>query len=175
MEGVALPMAERELCTARRPRPRWPAPLVPPDFHWGLVLLFTVLTCGLFAYAWIIVEAAFVRKLRPQSNGLLLVILGIAGFFVGSFLEGFVNALNPSEGSPVGGLVSLVINLGALVVYFVGLFQIRSDMEDYYNTIEPINLRLSGVMTFFFAIFYFQYHFSRIAQWKKSGVLQPQS
>ena len=50
----------------------------------------------------------------------------------------------------------------------------QSDLEDHYNTVEPINLQLNGVMTFFFGILYFQHHFSRIAQWKKSGYLQPQ-
>ena len=39
---------------------------------------------------------------------------------------------------------------------------------------EPINLRLSGVMTFFFNILYFQYHFTRIAEWKRTGMLSPQ-
>ena len=29
-------------------------------------------------------------------------------------------------------------------------------------------------MIFFFAVYYFQHHFSRIAQWKKTGVLAPQ-
>jgi hypothetical protein len=50
----------------------------------------------------------------------------------------------------------------------------KSDLEDYYSTEEPIHLQLNGVMTFFFGTLYFQHHLSRIAQWKKSGVLQPQ-
>jgi hypothetical protein len=29
-------------------------------------------------------------------------------------------------------------------------------------------------MTFFFGTFYLQHHFSRIAQWKKTGFLEPQ-
>ncbi len=78
--------------------------------------------------------------------------------------------MNPGMRSPVGGLLSLV----GFVLYFVAVFTMKSGLEDHYNVDEPINLQLSGVMTFFFAIFYFQYHFSRIAQWKKSGVLQPQ-
>jgi hypothetical protein len=32
-----------------------------------------------------------------------------------------------------------------------------------------VGLRLSAAMTFFFNILYFQYHLSRIAQWKKTG------
>ena len=62
----------------------------------------------------------------------------------------------------------------AIVLQIVGVFKMRAVLEEYYNTVEPINLRLSGVMTFFFALFYFQYHFSRIANWKKTGYLLPQ-
>ena len=55
-------------------------PIIPPDFHWGLVLLIGVVTCGLFNYAWLIVEAAFVRKLKSDSKGLLFVILATSHF-----------------------------------------------------------------------------------------------
>ena len=44
-------------------------------------------------------------------------------------------------------------------------------MLNYYNSVEPINLRLSGVMTFFFNILYLQYHMTRIARWKQTGIL----
>ena len=53
----------------------------------------------------------------------------------------------------------------------IGVFGMRRSLVNYYNTVEPIGLKLSGVMTFFFAIFYFQYHFNRIANWKQTGVL----
>jgi GYF domain 2 len=145
-------------------------PIVPPDFHWALVLLLGVVSCGLFNYAWLIVEAAFVRKIKPESKGLLFVILAIAGFFVGGFVNGFMRALNHGEPNPFGSLFTLA----AAVLYFVGVFQMKNDLEDYYNSTERINLRLSGVMVFFFNVYYFQYHFSRISQWKKSGYLQPQ-
>lgn len=145
-------------------------PLVPPDFHWALVLLIGVVTCGLFNYAWLIVEAVFVRKVKSDSKGLLFVIIAIAGFFVGGFVNGIMAAASHGQSSPYGSLFSIA----ALVLYLVGVFQMKSDLEDYYNSTEPINLRLSGVMVFFFNVYYFQYHFSRIAQWKKTGVLAPQ-
>src|ERR1041385_8517580 len=145
-------------------------PIIPTDLHWGLVLLIGIFTCFLFFSAWIIVEAAFVRKIKPESKGLMFVIIAIAGSFVGrvaNFFYGTMNHVNPPQ---LGLLISLVF----FVVYEVGAFQMRSDLEDYYNTVEPINLQLSGVMTFFFAVFYFQHHLSRIAQWKKTGILAPQ-
>jgi hypothetical protein len=147
------------------------SPIVPTDFHWGLVLLIGVFTCGLFNYAWLIVEAAFVRKLKAESKGLLFIILATAVLIGGGFINGVIAAMNHGEQSPFGALITIA---GA-VLYLVGVFQMKSDLEDYYNSTEPINLRLSGVMVFFFNVYYFQHHFSRIAQWKKTGILTPQS
>jgi hypothetical protein len=146
------------------------SPIVPPDFHWALVLLIGIFTCGLFFSAWMIVEAAYVRKIKPESKGLMFVIIAIAGSYVGGFMNGFYSAMNHTNPQPLGHLITIIF----AIIFLVAAFQMRSDLEEYYNTAEPINLNLNGVMTFFFAIFYFQYHFSRIAQWKKTGVLSPQ-
>jgi hypothetical protein len=147
------------------------SPLVPPDFHWALVLLIGVFTCGLFNYAWLIVEAAFVKKLKSESKGLLFIILATAVLIAGGFINGVITAMNHGERNPLGSLITIA----GFVLYMVGVFQMKSDLEDYYNSTESINLRLNGVMVFFFNVYYFQHHFSRIAQWKKTGVLRPQS
>src|SRR5262249_41010169 len=101
---------------------------------------------------------------------ILFGVLALVAAFVGGFIRGATQASGGTP-NPIGGLFSLI----GIVLLLVGLFQMKSDLEGYYNTVEPINLRLSGVMTFFFGILYFQHHFSRIAQWKKTGVLSPQS
>jgi hypothetical protein len=144
---------------------------VPPDFHWALVLLIGFVTCGLFWWVWWIVGAAFIRKLKPESKGLLFVILSMVSYFAGGFINGFMRAMHPGEVVYLGAPFSLI----GFVLFVIAEFQMKNDLEEYYNTVEPINLRLHGGMTFFFAVWYFQYHFSRIAQWKKSGVLQPQN
>jgi hypothetical protein len=143
---------------------------VPPDFHWALVLLIGFVTCGLFWWAWWIVEGVFVRKLKSDSKALLFVILSFACYFTGGFINGLVRAMNPGETVNFGVPFSLI----GLLLFVIAEFQMKNDLEEYYNSVEPINLRLNGVMTFFFAVWYFQHHLSRIAQWKKSGVLQPQ-
>jgi hypothetical protein len=63
----------------------------------------------------------------------------------------------------------LLLNFLIAIVALVAIFGMRSSLVRYYNTVEPIGLKLSGVMTFFFSILYFQYHFSRVAAWKKTG------
>lgn len=141
---------------------------IPPDFHWALVLLIGIFTCFLFLWAWLIVEAVWIRKIKPSSKGLLYVVLALACFIVGGLVNGIVGAAY--RGQHPGSIFSL----GGWVLGLVGAFTMRSDLEEYYNSTENIGLTLSGVMTFFFAPFYFQYHFSRIAKWKKTGVLAPQ-
>jgi hypothetical protein len=147
---------------------------IPPDFHWALVLLLTIVTCTIFGTVWLIVEAVWIRKIKPESNGLFLVLGAIGCYFVGGFINGLINAT--SHGSPPFGSL---LSLGGWVLQIVAVFSMRSDLEDYYNTIENINLRLNGIgstlLTLFFPVYYFQWHFSRIAKWKKTGVLTPQS
>jgi len=147
---------------------------IPPDLHWALVLLIGWF-CGIFPLVWLFVQAGFVRKLNRESKFMTFMIAGLC-IELGSFFVFFVAAgmtANNGEPSPIVFLLLLGV-LGGTVLYIVGIFQMRSAIEDHYNSAEPINLRLSGVMTFFFNIYYFQYHFTRIANWKKTGMLQPQ-
>lgn len=151
--------------------------LVPPDFHWALVLVIGFF-CNIFTYVWLFIEAGFVKKLKAQSNFMALLIGSIVLMF-GTMIPVYViiigSAVNGSSEFPWTSLSLLGVGeLAAAVLYWVAVFQMRDALQQYYNTVEPINLRLSGVMTFFFAVYYFQHHFSRIAQWKKTGILQPQ-
>src|SRR5207302_3092587 len=70
---------------------------VPVDFHWALVLLIGFVTCGLFWWAWWIVEGVFVRKLKSDSKALIFVMLSFACYFTGGFIKGLMGAINPGE------------------------------------------------------------------------------
>lgn len=151
---------------------------VPLDFHWALVLVINLL-CNWFGVIWLFVEASFIKKIAPQSKGILLLALAFAGIFFGAIALAISGDLDHGGTSPVASGLGFLLFLGGCVVYLVAVFSMRSDLEDYYNTTENINLRLSGVgstlLTLFFAVYYFQWHLSRIAKWKKTGVLEPQS
>lgn len=143
---------------------------VPTDFHWALVLVIGFFTCGLFWWVWWIVEASFVRKLKSDSKALLFAILSCVCYFTGAFINGILKAMNPGDRTSLGLPFSLI----SLVLFVVAEFQMKDDLEEYYSSVEPINLRLHGGLTFFFAVWYFQHHLSRIAKWKKTGYLEPQ-
>ncbi len=137
---------------------------LPPGLHWAIVLLLAFVTCGLFSIVWLFIQANFVKQIRPQSNAMMLYILGLAVNFCAGLIVPFT-----MRSMGFGPLLP-IFYLGGLVLIIMGHFQMKAAIEEYYNTVEPINLRLSGVMVFFFNVFYFQYHFTRIREWKLTGV-----
>jgi len=130
----------------------------PPNLHWALVLLFAVLTCGLFLYAWDIVQALWTKRVQPNSKALMYYIPGLALLLVS------VGLAVSQKSAPVGSLLNFV---GAIVLV-VGRFILRSSLEEHFTTADPIGLTLSGAMTFFFGPLYFQYHFNRINEIKRA-------
>lgn len=136
---------------------------LPPNWHWLIVLILGVLTRQLFNMIWALVQANWARKLSNDNKPMVLVAMYPAGMIAG-FLT---MVLSPR----MAALGSLFI-LGGAIIYLVGIFSIKSAMEEYYTTTENIGLQLSAVMTFFFSTIYIQYHINSIARWKKTGVLK---
>ena len=147
---------------------------IPPNLHWALVLLISLFTFGLFGLVWIFVETSFVKRLDPRnvSRALLIVAFLLEFAYIGlmTFAAIAGGGNDVQVVAAMGSLIALIIT----VLVIVAFFKMRSSLVQYYNTAEPIGLKLSGVMTFFFNIYYFQHHFSRIAEWKRTGRLTPQ-
>jgi len=153
---------------------------LPPNLHWGLVLLITVFFSP-FQLGWTVYQMVWVRNIDRQSKALLYFLLGLIVPAIVAVI-GVVAIVASSHGGedPSGpGLALGVLLLGlawiaCVVMLQLSFFNVRSSMVTYYNSTEPIGLRLSAAMTFFFSTFYFQHHMSRIATWKTTGYLAPQ-
>jgi hypothetical protein len=136
---------------------------LPPNWHWSIVLILGVLTRQLFNMIWALVQANWARKLSNDNKPMVLVAMYPASMIAGILIRLFTPGM--------AALGSLFI-IGGAIIYLVGIFSIKSAMEEYYTTTENIGLQLSGVMTFFFSTIYIQYHINSIARWKKTGVLK---
>jgi hypothetical protein len=134
----------------------------PPNLHWGLVLLFSVITCGIFNIVWDLILAAWLKRVAPQSKALFYFICA-AGLLVAIFFSSFITAYRHQQ----AGYTSL-LQLLYYVAILVGRFSFRGSMEEHYNGPDPIGLSLSGVMTFFFGSIYFQYHVNDIIRRKQA-------
>jgi len=132
----------------------------PPNLHWGLVLLFEVMTCGMFNAVWGIVLGVWMRKVSPQSKAVYYYIAW-AVTLVAIFFSSFISAATHS-----GDSLTHLLQLTSFVISMFARYTLRSSLEEHYNTVEPMGLALSGVMTFFFDVIYFQYHINDIMQRK---------
>jgi hypothetical protein len=160
----------------QKPRMANGAPL-PPDFHWGWLLLLHIPTCGMITFVWLFLQAWWVRQLDRENRAVwyfagnlgLSYLVGLPLNLTFSFMSESDDVTSPELIFVLIGVYLLVV-IGGLVLFVIGAFSMRRSMLNYFNSVENINLRLNGVMTFFFPIWYFQYHMSRIAQWKKTGM-----
>ena len=141
----------------------------PPNLHWGICLLLGIVSCGIFALVWMMVEAVWIKKVQPASKAVMYVgaVIGLwALSFFFAFYQTFSAASTGHNDPAIQGIVVL-INLGFAVLWLVAAFSMRNSIEEHFNSAEPIGLSLSGVMTFFFNVYYFQYHFTQINEMKR--------
>ena len=152
--NIAAPAPYQPVAPGYAPTAFYPDP---PNLHWGLVLLFVVLSCGIFGTVWEIVQASWLKKVDPLSKALLIYI-GALVVLAGIFLVSFFGSASHTD---VAGFTG-VLQVAYSVVLIVGRFSFKASMEKHYNVAEPMGLSLSGVMTFFFGGIYFQYHMNDI-------------
>jgi hypothetical protein len=168
---VAVPEAWRK-ARERREAPRalqpeglapgfsaWP---VPPGLHWVLVLALSYATCGLFFSVWPLVQLSFVRKLDPKNPAAVLILGSVVAALASYFAEIF------AAGTPVRWIFPLLFWAGIAQLMAAALLMRRS-LILHYNTVEKTGLQLNPVLACMFSALYFQYHFSRIARWRKTG------
>jgi hypothetical protein len=141
---------------------------LPPNLHWVILLILVVVTQQFFNFIWALVLANWARKLTNNNKPLVLVAMYPAAF-LGIVMTGVLAGGGALSGDALTAVSTILILAGALS-YTIGVFSIRSAMEEYYNSTEKIGLSMSGVMTFFFSSLYLQYHVNKIARWKKTGI-----
>ena len=136
----------------------------PPSLHWGLVLLFSILTFGIFALVWPFIQANWVRKIDGDSKAMLLLGGGLACGLVGEVMSAGHRA------SALGGLLTLAYFVLWIVGYFAMAGSIRRTLADYDLPVE-----IGGITLFFFNTLYLQGQLSWIARWQNTGSSQPRA
>ncbi|MGA7686504.1 MAG: DUF4339 domain-containing protein [Terriglobales bacterium] len=136
---------------------------LPPNLHWSIVLILGLVTRQLFNLVWALIQANWARRLCGDNKPLVLVAMYPAGM-----VAGVLTIVLYRNAAALGG----IFIIAGAIIYIVGMFSIKSAMEEYYNSTEMVGLQLSGAMTFFFSTVYIQYQINKLARWKKTGVYQ---
>jgi len=145
-----------------------------PNLHWGLVLLFAFLTCGLFMIVWNLIICAWLKRVQPNATALFFyfgaVGLLVVNFGIGAAAMGQVMA---HRGNPAGPFLAirLLIGLSIWVLRLIARYSERASLEEHFNGPEPVGLQLNPVMTFFFGGLYFQSKLNEINTMKQAARL----
>jgi hypothetical protein len=145
-----------------------------PDMNWGIVLLLDIVTCGLFNIAWNLVQAFWIKKVQPDTKALLFywLVLALAVVNIAFSVARMVAVFSGGTAAKHTMLTLLWISApftiaSLLMQWIVYPFAARESLLRHFNESDPVGLRLSGVMTFFFGSLYFQYHLNRINELKR--------
>jgi len=124
-------------------------------FHWHTTELINVL------YVWTYVQAIWLKRAEPESKAIYwYVATDVLRIAVAIGQIAIPQVLRNHE------IVFSLVELTTFVLNVYALFKFKWEFEYHFNKSDPGLLKLSGVMTFFFNIFYFQYHFHEIYRYK---------
>ncbi|WP_158793145.1 DUF4339 domain-containing protein [Granulicella sp. L60] len=165
---AAYAPAEAYATPAAYPAPSGTTYPNPPNLNWGLELLLGFFTCTLFVVAWNLVIASWVNRVQPNSKALIyyiiatvLVLANLGSSWTVLIAIGHHHAYHRN-------ILGTLISIAAWVMRLIARFTLRENLEQHFNGPEPLGLRLSAVMTFFFGGIYFQYKLNEINQIKQS-------
>ena len=144
----------------------------PPSLHWAWVLLFAVLSLGIFGLVWPFIQANWVRKIDRQSHATMLFGLAMVCLVIGYplYFAGIASMLHGGDASMVTFAGPLL--LGYWVLYIVAYFSMAGSMRNKLARRAP-PFDIGGVTLFFFTMYYLQGQLSWLARWKHTGDSSP--
>jgi hypothetical protein len=136
-----------------------------------LMIVLTIVTLGLYYPLWFLRRRAALTQLDAPRKLQLWPFLLFLVFVVIRLVVSIASGSSPPE-QTIGAGASALLGLGQLAVgilIVVQCFFIKDILEDHLagpgddvsNSILFNSVRLSGLMTFFFGIFYLQYVINR--------------
>ena len=126
-----------------------------------LVILFTLVTFGLYVPIWFLRRRKALNHLAPEDDSVNLVTFGLTGLFAAAFGTGLYQGASVEMGSalsPNSLLAIQVVDLTSRLFVIVASFRVKMILEGHYPE------RLSALGTFFLSIFYLQYRINRAGQ-----------
>jgi hypothetical protein len=132
---------------------------------WLMVLLI-VITLGFYYPVWFLRRRQGLNRLNSPRKLPLWPMALFAVYFVVVFLMGLVTGATPDQTFGAGaGLLIRLVELAVGIMMIIQCFRIKDIIEDHTQGPDDAPrdelftppVKLSGLMTFFFSIFYLQY------------------
>lgn len=147
----------------------------PPSLHWGLVLLFTFLTFGIFGIVWPFIQANWVRKIDRHSSATLLLALALGCYIAGyAMIMGATPSADGSGAHPGMAGLGVLLELVYVVLFVCGFFSMAGSIRRRMESCG-VPVDIGGITLFFFNVWYLQAQLSWLARWQRTGQTEPRA
>jgi hypothetical protein len=142
-----------------------------------VMIVFMIITLGMYYLLWWFRRRPGLNRLNSPQKLALWPLLLLTAQFVAQFVLGVIAGI--TQGQDVigegGRLFMTVFQLAVGIVIIVQTFKIKDMIEDHAQRVQsyPMSfeqVKLSGLMTFFFSIFYLQWAINRYVVGTESHV-----
>ncbi|MEI6895720.1 MAG: DUF4234 domain-containing protein [Colwellia sp.] len=124
---------------------------------WGVFFL-TVITFGIYYIYWFISRGNKINTLATGSKVKLGMLYAYIVLSIGSVVFSTAVSSGPSAADAlVIAMVSMLLSIVSVVLLLMAVFSFRRVIEEVASVGSQTPVRLSGVLTFFFAAVYFPY------------------
>jgi magnesium-transporting ATPase (P-type) len=133
-----------------------------------VMIVFMIITLGIYYLVWWFRRRPGLNRLNSPQKLALWPLLLLTAQFVGQFVIGVIAGITLEQDviGEGGRLFMTVFQLMVGIVIIVQTFKIKDMIEDHAQPVQsyPMSVeqvKLSGLMTFFFSIFYLQWAINR--------------
>ena len=133
-----------------------------------VMILFAILTLGFYYPIWWFRRRPGLNRLNSPVKISIWPLLGLLGLFVVSGALGAIEGATGSDGPGEGAnMLMVAFQLIVSVAMIIQAFRVKEIIEDHCapedrsHALLVEDVKLSGVMTFFFSIFYLQWAINR--------------
>jgi len=125
-----------------------------------LMILFTLLTLGLYIPYWFLSRRRAFMHLAPEADSVNILTFVVAGTSAVAWGLGFLSGLLIETSNPSPSLQqwTTIFDFGSRILTIILGFQIKSILEANHPE------RLSALGTFFLSLFYLQYKINRMGE-----------
>ena len=138
----------------------------PPSIHWILLLILSIITLGLFAIIWSLVQANWARRVDPTNKSLRLIVIGYASIALMQYL------LRGNSSIGFGsGVDAFFAGFAPGLIFLVGFayFEMADSIEKITRELG-IPIEMDAISLCFIPEIYIQSRMSWLAKWKRTGL-----
>jgi hypothetical protein len=124
--------------------------IAPPRLHWAWVLLLSLLSLGFFGMIWLVVQAAWIRKVRGTGFAYHLALIHCSSLPLLAFT---LAATGVGINSPALANIISVFRFFTFALYLLTVFALRAELIE-----KPIFMPLSRLWAVLLGPVYFQHY-----------------